>query len=131
MESTGQKDRIQVSQATADLLIEAGKDKWLRKREELVHAKGKGELQTYWLEISKKRSSTGSQASCCSDDSNERPSQDSVDMNGSSAGQGTSALWGANEEIPQEFVNPKSKHQRLIDYIIPRSLPPGFPSRSA
>jgi hypothetical protein len=40
---------IQVSQQTADLIVSAGKGHWLRKRDELVHAKGKGELQTYWM----------------------------------------------------------------------------------
>ena len=48
MESTGLKDKIQISQATADLLIAAGKEKWLIARDTKVQAKGKGELQTYW-----------------------------------------------------------------------------------
>ncbi len=50
MESTGETDKIQVSQKTADLLIAAGKQSWLTPREEFVSAKGKGQLQTYWLE---------------------------------------------------------------------------------
>jgi len=50
MESTGEPDKIQVSQQTADLLIAAGKQSWLTPREEFVSAKGKGQLQTYWLE---------------------------------------------------------------------------------
>ena len=49
MESTGQKNRIQVSQDTADLIITAGKTHWLSQREGLVTAKGKGEMQTFWL----------------------------------------------------------------------------------
>lgn len=40
MESTGARDRIQVSQETADLLIVAGKGRWLTKREDVVVAKG-------------------------------------------------------------------------------------------
>lgn len=43
------KDRIQISQETADLLVSAGKSHWFCKRDGLVKAKGKGELQTYWL----------------------------------------------------------------------------------
>ena len=50
MESTGSRDRIQVSQETADLLVEAGKGRWLTLREDIVIAKGKGEMTTYWLE---------------------------------------------------------------------------------
>ena len=49
MESTGQKGRIQVSQATADILTDAGKAHWLTKRAERVEAKGKGSLQTYFV----------------------------------------------------------------------------------
>eukprot|EP00977_Amphora_coffeiformis_P016678 scaffold5224_cov135-Amphora_coffeaeformis.AAC.2 len=61
MESNGQKGRIQVSQSTADLLIAAGKQHWVRMREDKIQAKGKltpslmrpqGELTTYWVEIS-------------------------------------------------------------------------------
>jgi class 3 adenylate cyclase len=50
MESTGEGGKIQVSQATADLLLADGKGKWLEKRKDLVAAKGKGEMQTYWVE---------------------------------------------------------------------------------
>eukprot|EP00522_Entomoneis_paludosa_P013724 CAMPEP_0172441438 /NCGR_PEP_ID=MMETSP1065-20121228/1982_1 /TAXON_ID=265537 /ORGANISM="Amphiprora paludosa, Strain CCMP125" /LENGTH=1154 /DNA_ID=CAMNT_0013190803 /DNA_START=176 /DNA_END=3640 /DNA_ORIENTATION=+ len=50
MESTGIPNKIHVSQETADLLAAAGKSQWLRTRKEKVVAKGKGELQTYWLD---------------------------------------------------------------------------------
>ena len=49
IESTGMRNRIQLSEETADLLAAAGKVHWLRSREEPVTAKGKGKLQTYWL----------------------------------------------------------------------------------
>ena len=49
MESTGQKGQIQISRDTADLLIAHGKQDWLIKREDIVHAKGKGEMETFWL----------------------------------------------------------------------------------
>jgi class 3 adenylate cyclase len=49
MESTGQKGRIHVSECTATLLINAGKQAWITARDELVQAKGKGEMQTYWV----------------------------------------------------------------------------------
>jgi hypothetical protein len=50
MESNGIRNRIQVSQTTADLLIAAGKEHWVTKRDELVSAKGKGKMQTYWVD---------------------------------------------------------------------------------
>ena len=49
MESTGVPRMIQVSQTTADSLILHGKSGWLSPREDKVVAKGKGEMQTYWL----------------------------------------------------------------------------------
>ena len=54
MESTGTPRRIQVSQSTADELIQHGKDNWLVPRKKKVVAKGKGEMQTYFLEWKEK-----------------------------------------------------------------------------
>lgn len=50
MESTGKVNRIQVSQTTADLLRKAKKAHWLKARDEMVEAKGKGLMITYWVE---------------------------------------------------------------------------------
>lgn len=63
MESNGQKGRIQCSQATADLLVESGKQGWIKQREDKIHAKGKGELTTYWIEINSLTTSSGTSAS--------------------------------------------------------------------
>lgn len=49
MESTGQRNKIQCSQATADLLVAGGKKHWVHTRDDVVHAKGKGNVQTYWI----------------------------------------------------------------------------------
>ena len=49
IESTGERNRIHLSQQTASHLIHAGKPGWVVERETLVSAKGKGDLQTYWL----------------------------------------------------------------------------------
>ncbi|KAL7562526.1 hypothetical protein ACA910_008233 [Epithemia clementina (nom. ined.)] len=53
MESTGMRDKIQVSQETADYLVAAGKKSWITPREDIVTPKGKGEMRTYWLEVGK------------------------------------------------------------------------------
>lgn len=42
IESTGQPGRVQLSNDTADLLVEGGKSDWLEAREGTIHAKGKG-----------------------------------------------------------------------------------------
>ena len=49
MESTSMPGRIQISQATADALKAHGKGAWFSPREEKIEAKGKGFLQTYWI----------------------------------------------------------------------------------
>jgi len=48
MESNSQRNRIMVSQATADLITGVGKGHWLTPRDDLVQAKGKGAMQCYW-----------------------------------------------------------------------------------
>lgn len=103
MESTGERDRIQCSQATADIICSEGKGHWLRARDKKVHAKGKGELQTYWIEIS---------AAPKDDRRNSDHSQISGD-----ALKENSVIWGSEEEIP-ESVTQRAKHQRLIEYNV-------------
>lgn len=41
MESTGEPGKIQASESTAKLILNAGKLSWVQAREETVHAKGK------------------------------------------------------------------------------------------
>jgi class 3 adenylate cyclase len=50
MESHGIKGRIQVSQSTADEIVQAGKQAWIVPRQDKIKAKGKGELQTYFMD---------------------------------------------------------------------------------
>jgi hypothetical protein len=57
MESTGKMNCIQMSEETAQLLIAAGKSKWVKPREDHVYAKGKGEMQTFFLEINRAQDS--------------------------------------------------------------------------
>ena len=105
MESTGETDRIQMSQSTADLLREAGKGHWLKARESLVHAKGKGELQTYWFEPTNSRRSIGS---VCSEDST------STRASGK-----RSVIWGEdNGGILPDVKVQRNKHLRLINYTV-------------
>jgi hypothetical protein len=50
MESTSSRSRIQVSSTTAEALRLAGRTKWLSPRENKIEVKGKGQMQTFWLE---------------------------------------------------------------------------------
>jgi Adenylate and Guanylate cyclase catalytic domain len=54
MESTGQSGRIHISAETAEELRMGGKGSWIGQREDKVIAKGKGEMQTFWLVEQKK-----------------------------------------------------------------------------
>jgi len=49
MESTGKAGCIQCSEDCSEQLRSWGKGNWLRKREDKIQAKGKGEMQTYWI----------------------------------------------------------------------------------
>lgn len=60
MESTGERDRIQMSIETANLLVAAGKSSWIIPRADKVVAKGKGEMATYWLVMKGEQSCTAS-----------------------------------------------------------------------
>jgi hypothetical protein len=43
--------RIHVSQETAEELCAKGKSNWVTPREDKIVAKGKGEMQTYWVSV--------------------------------------------------------------------------------
>ena len=90
MESTGAKHKIQISQETAALLMEAGRGSWCIPREDKIVAKGKGELETYWLKVV-----SGSRAS------KESRSSDSVTV---------------ESEEPNTQLD--SKTQRLVDWNV-------------
>lgn len=49
MESTGKRGKIQCSKSTADIIEASGKPQWLSRRKEVVAAKGKGTMQTWWV----------------------------------------------------------------------------------
>ena len=50
IEFTSLPSRIQVSETTAEELRKHGKERWLTPRDDKISVKGKGPMQTYWLE---------------------------------------------------------------------------------
>jgi class 3 adenylate cyclase len=96
MESTGIPNKIQVSTATADLLIAAGKGSWVKPRDELIEAKGKGKLQTYWVEP--KMMGAGGAGTLSSD------VQSSHDLSGTSMDERTQRLVDWNTDILTRLV---------------------------
>lgn len=55
IENSGEPNMIHVSQETAALLQQRGKDDWLTPREAQISAKGKGMIQTYWLTMKRRQ----------------------------------------------------------------------------
>lgn len=70
IESGGSPNRIHLSEETANLLVLAGKEKWLVPRENEIFAKGKGKLKTYWLDLKGRNSESGASGSRNSESSN-------------------------------------------------------------
>ena len=68
VESSGSANRIHLSQETAECLIAGGKAHWISAREDIVTAKGKGEMKTYWLEF---KNTVGSTRSGSTENSND------------------------------------------------------------
>ena len=68
MESNGVIGRIQCSQETADELILVGKTQWLTPREGGIDAKGKGRLQTYFVDLTSAKSAASSASRSASDE---------------------------------------------------------------
>eukprot|EP00980_Cylindrotheca_fusiformis_P014460 scaffold3860_cov116-Cylindrotheca_fusiformis.AAC.2 len=60
MEHSGERNRIQLSQASANMLTEAGLAQWIMPRGSKIYVKGKGDMQTYWLRKSKTHKVKGS-----------------------------------------------------------------------
>jgi hypothetical protein len=53
MESSSLPLKILVLQSIASRIVEAGKGHWLTARKDLVNARGKGLVQTYWLDATR------------------------------------------------------------------------------
>jgi hypothetical protein len=104
MESNSSKGRVQLSEQTAELLFKANKHHWLIKREDKVAAKGKGSLQTYWLDITATCGSVVG-STCNQEEDNPGASQDEESLDGNSLFE--------QAEKSQRLSN---RHVRLIDW---------------
>jgi hypothetical protein len=112
VESTGMRNRIHISEETANLLETASKGHWIKPREDLVHAKGKGELKTFWL-VCKDASGASERSGGSTPTSDVRPT--TKDLTG---------LAKSNPEIPEtvmesaipEKIELSPKMLRLVDW---------------
>lgn len=78
MESTGVGGKIHISEETANSIKSYGKTHWMIPRDDKVTAKGKGEMNTFWLSIRKSNtnSSTYSAGDSTENYANERNDQE-------------------------------------------------------
>jgi class 3 adenylate cyclase len=113
MESTGTRDRVQVSAKTAELLIAAGKSHWVTPRDETVTVKGKGQMETFWLTV--KSDGTASEGSTGSTDESNYSAEDVV--------YGGDGLTDELQAILQAG-NLTSKDRRLVDWNVAVLLHP-------
>jgi hypothetical protein len=124
MESTGEENLVQLSSATAKLLAEGGKEDWLLKREGGVVAKGKGDMETYWLE--RKDSKRRRRLSLNTAFHTFTGTDSSSDGSGNLAPEGSysnpqqprnnSQLWGGSETIEQfDAMTPKNSFRDSVD----------------
>jgi class 3 adenylate cyclase len=90
MESSSLPNRIHASEQTINLLMKAKKGSWVIPREEKVHLKGKGTLQTYWLDPRKDRTYSVSSRT---------PSVQQARLDTCILGQGSDDRWQRNQRL--------------------------------
>lgn len=116
MESTGIKKKIQVSHETAELIIASGKAAWIKPREDVVHVKGKGELQTFWLlpkrEIVSQYSGSDDQSTFSGEDMNFTNAMEFLKSSDLQDEEGSTS----NASIPESTIVLNERVQRLVDY---------------
>ena len=113
MESTGLKNKIHLSEATTEILIKRGKQHWVMKREETVYAKGKGELQTYWLLLG---ASTNSNTNSASMSDCGSVSNDSIEF-AVKSNPALAPATGANDSVLLGVIG-ETKLNRSLDRLV-------------
>eukprot|EP00339_Tiarina_fusa_P025852 CAMPEP_0117000886 /NCGR_PEP_ID=MMETSP0472-20121206/3077_1 /TAXON_ID=693140 ORGANISM="Tiarina fusus, Strain LIS" /NCGR_SAMPLE_ID=MMETSP0472 /ASSEMBLY_ACC=CAM_ASM_000603 /LENGTH=1264 /DNA_ID=CAMNT_0004700725 /DNA_START=238 /DNA_END=4032 /DNA_ORIENTATION=+ len=112
MEHNSKPGRIQCSEYTAGLIRDAGKGHWLQARDELVSAKGKGDVQTYWLTPKMASGSmfpgdNGEEASAHPSLADRNIFGDNVDRD-----------LLANAQLVFDLGTPNNRYHRLIDWNV-------------
>ncbi|CAJ1937526.1 unnamed protein product [Cylindrotheca closterium] len=117
IETTGERNRVHLSEDTARILIQSGKESWVERRDGVVAAKGKGDMVTYWLTLAqsklKKRKANKKEATIAEEE-NAKPTSNST-----SIGEKPASL-----EIPErsisldQHITYDDRKQRLIDWNV-------------
>eukprot|EP00980_Cylindrotheca_fusiformis_P008036 scaffold1710_cov120-Cylindrotheca_fusiformis.AAC.2 len=110
MESSGKRDHIQVTQATADLLKEAGFARWLIPRSSTILVKGKGEMQTYWVRKAKEPVAKG----CDLKSATSLTVDETIESDGAESTGGSSSECG----LDAEGIHALRKTERLVEWDV-------------
>ena len=121
VENSGARNRIHISSETAEEIEKHGRPSWLVKRDTLVQAKGKGEMQTYWLDFSgaSKRAAAASSNAGTDDDSTSGKDDGAsvISATNTRASVTTSArLYSRMEQIAKKVED--KKIQRLVGWNV-------------
>lgn len=119
MESNGQKNKVHLSADTAKLLIDSGLADRVIQRADLVDCKGKGLVQTYWLELGSSSDSHASSyaSSVQSATSNETPIDVNPEVDDLDAHHHLKDIWantGLNAVLGRTEID--AKLERLVDW---------------
>lgn len=114
MESNGIRNKIHISNETAEHMRTAGKQHWLVARDEKIVAKGKGEMQTYFLEFKQQSAASATSRST------ESSEQDSDPMGTMNASLKSMAIKTALQRQNGPHVRAKlsSKANRLVKWNV-------------
>jgi hypothetical protein len=117
METTGLPRKIQISQSTADLVIEAGNDYWIRPRDDKVEAnKGKGAVQTFWVVPRTSSTMLGKGAN----GKLSRSCQAETSLSNRTKSGNNALMWGDAQDLVRHNAGSSNstKSERLIDWQV-------------
>eukprot|EP00526_Cylindrotheca_closterium_P004007 CAMPEP_0113645796 /NCGR_PEP_ID=MMETSP0017_2-20120614/24155_1 /TAXON_ID=2856 /ORGANISM="Cylindrotheca closterium" /LENGTH=1160 /DNA_ID=CAMNT_0000557583 /DNA_START=12 /DNA_END=3494 /DNA_ORIENTATION=- /assembly_acc=CAM_ASM_000147 len=108
VETTGERNKIHLSKDTADLLTQVGKSHWIMPRNDKVYAKGKGEIQTFWMRNLQTEDGVST--------ADGKPRSDHVLPSSFSQSKRRVALNGTIERRPQDLN--QRKFDRLVNWNV-------------
>eukprot|EP00980_Cylindrotheca_fusiformis_P017082 scaffold5247_cov130-Cylindrotheca_fusiformis.AAC.1 len=108
MESSSERNRIQISHVTAELLVASGLSAWIIPRKRSVFVKGKGEMQTFWLSTKVAKGSKSSKSR------NEMSTLSETLSNSSDS----SSRSGAFDDNDLDDIEAMTKRERLVEYNV-------------
>ena len=129
------QNRIHCSEKTAQLLVDSGKEHWVKQRDEMVTLKGKGNVSTYWVMPRTPSTSNGNKkvginfVDECSDVESDTMMLNSDSVCGSVTGYSDMSSVGSNNQIVnssywsdmklvQELAIESSRQQRLVEWNV-------------